>query len=146
MDTEVVEQSGARTAGGGGPVAGAEATAETSEATIDEVDRLLDDVEAALTRLDQGTYGSCSSCGVAIDDARLAADPTTRACAACDADDGPVYAVDRDADGETDERGSDDGPAYAVDRDADGETDERGADDPEDGTDPVPWAGRSPED
>ena len=134
MDTEVVEQSGARTAGGGGPVAGAEATAETSEATIDEVDRLLDDVEAALTRLDQGTYGSCGSCGAAIDDARLAADPTTRACAACDADDEPVYAVDRDADGGTDERGADDDPVDAAD-----EVGEAGAD-------PAPWAGRNTED
>ena len=135
MDTELVEQSGARAAGGGGPVAGAEETAETSEATIDEVDRLLDDVEAALTRLDQGTYGSCSSCGTAIDDARLAADPTTQSCAACDADDEPVYAVDRDADGETDVRADDDAPVYAVD---DVEQATR--------TDPAPWAGRSPED
>jgi len=54
------------------------------ESTIDEVDRLLDEVEAALARLDDGTYGSCASCGKAIDDARLSDQPTARTCAACD--------------------------------------------------------------
>lgn len=53
------------------------------ESTIDEVDRLLDEVEAALARLDDGTYGACADCGAAIDDARLAGEPTVRTCAAC---------------------------------------------------------------
>lgn len=53
------------------------------ESTIDEVDRLLDEVEAALARLDDGTYGTCACCGAAIDDARLTLEPTARTCGAC---------------------------------------------------------------
>jgi RNA polymerase-binding transcription factor DksA len=40
----------------------------------------LDDVETALTRLDDGTYGSCSVCEQSIGEARLEAMPTTRWC------------------------------------------------------------------
>ncbi len=53
------------------------------EASVDEVDHLLDEVEDALTRLDDGTYGECTSCGGPIDDARLSDDPTASACAGC---------------------------------------------------------------
>jgi RNA polymerase-binding transcription factor DksA len=65
------------------PPAGPEGA--TPETSIDRVDRLLDDVELALTRLDDGTYGQCVTCGAAIEDARLAAEPTIRTCAACGA-------------------------------------------------------------
>lgn len=40
----------------------------------------LDDVEAALTKLDDGTYGSCETCGEQIGEARLEAMPATRFC------------------------------------------------------------------
>jgi DnaK suppressor protein len=40
----------------------------------------LDAVEHALTRLDDGSYGSCEVCGRALDDAQLAGDPTARSC------------------------------------------------------------------
>ena len=40
----------------------------------------LDDVEHALQRLDEGTYGTCETCGEAISDARLEAMPATRFC------------------------------------------------------------------
>ncbi len=53
------------------------------EDTIDAVDRLLDGVEGALSRLDDGTYGVCESCGGPIDDARLAEAPTTQSCSSC---------------------------------------------------------------
>lgn len=39
-------------------------------------------VDAALGRLDDGTYGTCRSCGESIDDERLAADPAADTCAA----------------------------------------------------------------
>jgi DnaK suppressor protein len=55
----------------------------SSDLSIDEVDRLLDEVEGALSRLDDGTYGTCSACGGPIDDAFLAGSPTTRTCEAC---------------------------------------------------------------
>ena len=42
----------------------------------------LDAVEHALERLDDGSYGSCEVCRDALDDARLASDPTARCCAA----------------------------------------------------------------
>ena len=56
-----------------------------SDLSIDEVDRLLDEVEGALSRLDDGTYGTCASCGGPIGDALLAGSPTTRTCEACTA-------------------------------------------------------------
>jgi DnaK suppressor protein len=40
----------------------------------------LDDVEKALTRLDEGTYGTCEVCGQPIGDARLEVMPATRFC------------------------------------------------------------------
>ncbi len=84
MDTDVVEQSGTSTSFGGEQTTAGETLAGEVEATIDEVDHLLDEVEAALTRLDEGTYGACGICGTAIDDASLSTDPTARTCAACD--------------------------------------------------------------
>jgi DnaK suppressor protein len=57
---------------------------DSSEATIDEVDQILDAVEAALTRLDDGTYRLCSVCGATMADARLANDPTASVCAGCE--------------------------------------------------------------
>ena len=53
------------------------------EDSIDAVDRLLDEVEGALSRLDDGTYGVCGTCGGPIEDARLAASPTTQTCSNC---------------------------------------------------------------
>ncbi|HEY7946752.1 MAG TPA: TraR/DksA family transcriptional regulator [Acidimicrobiales bacterium] len=56
---------------------------QRSEDSIDAVDELLDEVEGALSRLDDGTYGVCQSCGASIDDARLAESPTAQSCADC---------------------------------------------------------------
>ncbi len=55
----------------------------TSETSLDAVDDLLDEVEEALTRLDDGTYGVCESCGAPIEDARLSDSPTERSCSDC---------------------------------------------------------------
>ena len=43
----------------------------------------LGDIEAALERLDAGTYGQCSECGVAIAPARLNAYLTAKRCIDC---------------------------------------------------------------
>ena len=43
----------------------------------------LAELEAALERLDTGTYGVCIDCGVAIPEARLRAKPEVRRCLAC---------------------------------------------------------------
>lgn len=53
---------------------------EKDFAILDRVQTELDDVERALRRLDEGTYGSCEVCGVAIDDERLQARPAARFC------------------------------------------------------------------
>ena len=41
------------------------------------------DIEAALTRLESGTYGRCASCGEEIPSARLEAMPAATACVTC---------------------------------------------------------------
>lgn len=43
----------------------------------------LAEVDAALVRLDAGTYGRCEACGEPIGDGRLEALPTARQCVAC---------------------------------------------------------------
>ena len=43
----------------------------------------LGDIEAALERMDAGTYGHCTDCGVNIPPARLNAYPTAKCCIDC---------------------------------------------------------------
>ncbi len=43
----------------------------------------LGDIEAALARLQAGTYGQCTDCGVTIPPARLNAYPTAKRCIDC---------------------------------------------------------------
>ncbi|MEI8051121.1 MAG: TraR/DksA C4-type zinc finger protein [Actinomycetes bacterium] len=43
----------------------------------------LDGVEAAMKRLDAGTYGVCESCGAPLEDERLEGDPTQTRCSSC---------------------------------------------------------------
>lgn len=45
--------------------------------------RTLVDVDAALARLDEGTYGTCEACGRPVDPARLEVRPTARTCVGC---------------------------------------------------------------
>jgi RNA polymerase-binding transcription factor DksA len=47
---------------------------------LERVEAELGDVEHALSRLDEGTYGTCEACGKHIEDARLEAMPATRFC------------------------------------------------------------------
>jgi hypothetical protein len=85
MDPEVVDPSVPPPMLGAGPRVVPDIGDDPAppESTIDDVDRLLDEVEAALARLDDGTYGACAACRAPIDDARLAGEPTLRTCAAC---------------------------------------------------------------
>ncbi len=60
----------------GSPSTGADGAESGGDAAvIDDLEAILDGVDAALRRLDDGTYGRCRSCGGAVDDARLAGDP-----------------------------------------------------------------------
>jgi sigma-B regulation protein RsbU (phosphoserine phosphatase) len=48
---------------------------------------LLRDVDAALERMDSGTFGLCELCHDPIEQGRVAADPTVRVCLECMSDD-----------------------------------------------------------
>jgi DnaK suppressor protein len=48
--------------------------------------RLLEKINAALQRLDAGTFGRCTACGAAIPQDRLRARPMTDLCVACKAE------------------------------------------------------------
>ena len=43
----------------------------------------LSEIDAAISRLENGTYGVCERCGQPISDARLRARPVARACITC---------------------------------------------------------------
>jgi RNA polymerase-binding transcription factor DksA len=47
---------------------------------LESIDAELSDVEAALAKLEAGTYGSCEACGQPIGEDRLAALPAARFC------------------------------------------------------------------
>jgi len=51
-----------------------------AEALAGKLKDSLEEVAAAIDRLDQGTYGTCEVCAVAINPARLEAMPATRFC------------------------------------------------------------------
>ena len=53
---------------------------ETQQATAELVEADLREVDAALMRLEAGTYGVCEACGRPISDARLEALPAARLC------------------------------------------------------------------
>jgi RNA polymerase-binding protein DksA len=52
-------------------------------ALVHQVERHLAEIDAALKRVDAGTYGTCERCGRPIGEARLAARPTARTCIGC---------------------------------------------------------------
>lgn len=54
-----------------------------SRALAGQLQETLTDVEAALVKLDNGTYGLCETCGEAIAEPRLEAMPSTRYCINC---------------------------------------------------------------
>ena len=59
-------------------------TARDLEFAINEHETAeLGDIEAALERMDAGTYGQCTDCGVNIPSARLNAYPTAKRCIDC---------------------------------------------------------------
>jgi DnaK suppressor protein len=62
------------------PVETAETDASAADA-LDVVDADLRAVEAALGRMDAGSYGRCEVCGSDIDPEVLSTAPLTRACA-----------------------------------------------------------------
>ena len=47
---------------------------------LENVEAELADIEHALSRISDGTYGTCEACGQPIDEERLEAMPATRLC------------------------------------------------------------------
>jgi len=56
---------------------------EQVSALLQQAATRLSDVDAALARLDAGTYGACERCGEPIGAGRLEARPAARTCIAC---------------------------------------------------------------
>ncbi len=52
-------------------------------ALIGQAEHQVREIDAALRRLDAGTYGTCELCGTGIGDERLEARPTARVCMVC---------------------------------------------------------------
>ncbi len=66
----------------------ADAAAATAERTeilgiVDNTRAMLEDVDAALAKVEKGTYGKCESCGGDIGAARMEFRPTSRYCVDC---------------------------------------------------------------
>jgi RNA polymerase-binding protein DksA len=66
--------------------------AETATATLgreidytlgDNAEQVISSIDAALRRIEDGTYGSCTSCGNEIPGARLEANPWASLCIDC---------------------------------------------------------------
>ena len=54
-----------------------------SRALVGQLEETLVEVEAALAKLDDGTYGTCERCSKPIGEARLEAMPASRFCIDC---------------------------------------------------------------
>jgi RNA polymerase-binding transcription factor DksA len=52
-------------------------------ALVEQARGHLAEVDAALARVEDGTYGGCASCGRPVDPARLEARPVARTCIGC---------------------------------------------------------------
>jgi RNA polymerase-binding transcription factor len=52
-------------------------------ALVLQVQHHLAEIDAALQRLDRGSYGICETCGDAVGEARLEARPVARTCIKC---------------------------------------------------------------
>jgi RNA polymerase-binding transcription factor DksA len=56
---------------------------ERHAALVDQMEDALEQIEAALTRLDRGTYGKCVRCGQEISNSRLKVLPSADKCIQC---------------------------------------------------------------
>jgi RNA polymerase-binding transcription factor DksA len=56
---------------------------ETMFALDDQLQQEAREIQAALGRLERGTYGECEKCGATVDPRRLEVLPATRFCIGC---------------------------------------------------------------
>ena len=68
-----------------GDQASAGMLADLGQAEISRDVREVGEIEAALARMEAGTYGRCAECGVEIDLRRLRAWPVATRCTGCQA-------------------------------------------------------------
>jgi len=61
----------------------AQLLAESGNADLQRAANELQDIDAALQRINAGTYGRCRDCGIEIPSSRLAAYPTAKRCLPC---------------------------------------------------------------
>lgn len=82
--TETGDLTGDVNYGDGFSDAGA-ATAERTEVmgVVDALRHQVEGIDAALARIEEGTYGSCASCGNEIGAARLEFRPSSILCVSC---------------------------------------------------------------
>lgn len=59
-----------------------EPSQETYEAVLADTEHLLDQVDRALSRLEEGSFGTCQVCGGPVDEERLVHSPLAGTCAA----------------------------------------------------------------
>ncbi len=64
-------------------LAGQYASKERRTALLAQMTQRLEQVDAAIARMDAGTYGICTHCGEPIDPARLKALPSAAMCLRC---------------------------------------------------------------
>ena len=68
--------------------AGEENNHDRYEAMVAQLSKKLDDINGALSRIEAGTYGLCTSCQQLIDTDRLALVPTATQCMQCEGEKG----------------------------------------------------------
>jgi DnaK suppressor protein len=59
---------------------------EVDESLGENAEQIVREIDAALARIDDGTYGTCTRCGQPIPEARLDAVPYAVLCVACKRD------------------------------------------------------------
>lgn len=82
-------------AGGVGDAGDESVTRMITDLDIQEAGRDLEemrDIDAALQRMEDGSYGQCDECGREIDHLRLEAQPTALRCVPCQAQHEKTYA------------------------------------------------------
>jgi DnaK suppressor protein len=80
LEDELGEIGGAGTDNHLGDTAGAAYDRELDQGLEEGAQQTLDEIDAALARIDDGTYGSCQRCGGQIGEDRLRAIPWARLC------------------------------------------------------------------
>lgn len=90
LEAEAIQPSGGEASGGlsaapthQGDLGSREFEEEVTLGLVEQEERLLAEVQAALERIERGTFGRCEGCQATINQPRLRALPYARHCVAC---------------------------------------------------------------